>query len=61
MLLDRFLEGAVEYDVDAFCDGDEVWIVIMEHKRRVCTPVIRRLSSLPSFSQRSTVPRLWTL
>ena len=32
LLLDRFLEGAVEYDVDALCDGDEVYIAgIMEH------------------------------
>jgi carbamoyl-phosphate synthase large subunit len=32
VLLDRFLEGAVEYDVDALCDGKEVWIAgIMEH------------------------------
>jgi len=32
VLLDRFLEGAVEYDVDALCDGTEVWIAgIMEH------------------------------
>ena len=32
LLLDRFLEGAVEYDVDALCDGEEVYIAgIMEH------------------------------
>jgi carbamoyl-phosphate synthase large subunit len=32
VLLDHFLEGAVEYDVDALCDGDEVLIAgIMEH------------------------------
>ncbi|MCP4921656.1 MAG: carbamoyl-phosphate synthase large subunit [Proteobacteria bacterium] len=32
LLLDRFLEAAVEYDVDALCDGDEVFVVgIMEH------------------------------
>jgi carbamoyl-phosphate synthase large subunit len=32
LLLDRFLEGAVEYDVDALCDGKEVYIAgIMEH------------------------------
>jgi len=32
VLLDRFLEGAVEYDVDALCDGEAVWIAgIMEH------------------------------
>jgi carbamoyl-phosphate synthase large subunit len=32
LLLDRFLEGAVEYDVDALCDGTDVHIAgIMEH------------------------------
>jgi len=30
--LDRFLEDAIEVDVDALCDGDEVWIGgIMQH------------------------------
>jgi carbamoyl-phosphate synthase large subunit len=30
--LDRFLENAIEVDVDAVCDGDEVWIGgIMQH------------------------------
>lgn len=32
LLLDRYLEGAVEYDVDALCDGTDVHIAgIMEH------------------------------
>ncbi|MEE2751970.1 MAG: carbamoyl-phosphate synthase large subunit [Myxococcota bacterium] len=32
LLLDRYLEGAVEYDVDALCDGEDVYIAgIMEH------------------------------
>ena len=32
MLLDRFLEDAIEVDVDAVCDGEEVLIGgIMEH------------------------------
>src|SRR3954469_13204270 len=32
IFLDRFLENAVEVDVDALCDGDEVWIGgIMQH------------------------------
>jgi len=32
VLLDRFLEGAVEYDVDALCDGKSVHVAgIMEH------------------------------
>ena len=32
MLVDRFLEDAIEIDVDALCDGTEVYIGgIMEH------------------------------
>jgi carbamoyl-phosphate synthase large subunit len=32
LFLDRFLENAVEVDVDALCDGEEVWIGgIMQH------------------------------
>ncbi len=32
IFLDRFLENAVEVDVDALCDGHEVWIAgIMQH------------------------------
>ena len=30
--LDRFLEDSIEVDVDALCDGDDVWIAgIMQH------------------------------
>ncbi len=32
MLIDRFLEDAIEVDVDALCDGESVLIAgIMEH------------------------------
>ncbi|MGB3542659.1 MAG: carbamoyl-phosphate synthase large subunit, partial [Rubrivirga sp.] len=32
ILLDRFLEDAIEVDVDCLCDGDEVWIAgVMQH------------------------------
>ncbi len=32
VLLDRFLDGAVEYDVDVLCDGEAVYVAgIMEH------------------------------
>jgi len=32
LLLDRFLENAIEVDVDALCDGEEVWVAgIMQH------------------------------
>jgi carbamoyl-phosphate synthase large subunit len=31
-LVDRFLEGAIELDVDALCDGADTWVVaLMEH------------------------------
>ena len=32
IFLDRFLENAIEVDVDALCDGEEVWIGgVMQH------------------------------
>ena len=32
LLLDRFLENAIEVDVDALCDGEDVWVAgIMQH------------------------------
>ncbi len=32
IFLDRFLEDSIEVDVDALCDGDEVWIAgVMQH------------------------------
>jgi len=32
ILVDRFLEGAIEFDVDALCDGDTCWVAaVMEH------------------------------
>jgi carbamoyl-phosphate synthase large subunit len=32
VLVDRFLEGAVEIDVDALCDGEDTWVAaLMEH------------------------------
>src|SRR5438046_10212109 len=32
IFLDRFLENAIEVDVDALCDGEDVWIGgIMQH------------------------------
>jgi carbamoyl-phosphate synthase large subunit len=32
VLVDRFLEGAVELDVDALCDGEDAWVAgILEH------------------------------
>jgi carbamoyl-phosphate synthase large subunit len=32
LLLDHYLDGAIECEADAICDGDEVYIIgIMEH------------------------------
>jgi carbamoyl-phosphate synthase large subunit len=32
VLVDRFLEGALEIDVDALCDGEETWVAaVMQH------------------------------
>ncbi len=32
VLVDRFLEGAIEIDVDALCDGEDTWVAaLMEH------------------------------
>ena len=32
MLIDRFVEGAVELDVDALCDGRDTWVAaVMQH------------------------------
>ena len=32
ILVDRFLEGALEFDIDALCDGSTCWIAaVMEH------------------------------
>ncbi len=32
MLVDRFVEGALELDVDALCDGEETWVAaVMQH------------------------------
>ena len=34
-LVDRFLEGALELDVDILCDGDDAWVAsILEHVER---------------------------
>jgi carbamoyl-phosphate synthase large subunit len=35
-LVDRFLEGALELDVDILCDGEDAWVAaILEHVERV--------------------------
>ena len=43
LLLDRFLENAIEVDVDALCDGDDVHVAgIMQHVEEAGRP-LRRL------------------
>ena len=43
IFLDRFLENAIEVDVDALCDGEDVWIGgIMQHVEEAGDP-LRRL------------------
>src|SRR5207302_961663 len=39
-LVDRFLERAIEIDVDAICDGESTYVgAIMQHvRKRACTP-----------------------
>ena len=44
VLVDRFLENAVEIDVDALCDGTDTFVAaVMEHveERRACTRATR--------------------
>lgn len=54
ILLDRFLEGAVELDVDALSDGQEVMVAgIMEHVERAGVPPGDSATLLPP----STSPR----
>src|SRR4051794_991363 len=32
VLVDRYLEGALEFDVDALCDGEDAWVAaVLEH------------------------------
>jgi carbamoyl-phosphate synthase large subunit len=50
VLIDKFLEDAIEVDVDAVCDGEEVYIgaVMQQWRRQGCTPVTRPASYRPS-------------
>ena len=42
-LVDRFLDNAIELDVDVLCDGDDAWVAaILEHVERAGSP-LRRL------------------
>src|SRR6201990_2055922 len=48
VLLDRFLDVAIEVDVDAVCDGEDVLIGgIMEHVEQAGVPSVDPASSLP--------------
>jgi carbamoyl-phosphate synthase large subunit len=65
LLLDRFLEDAIEVDVDALCDGEQVWIGgIMQHVEEAgihsgdSACVLPRTRSGPTRSSRSgSTPR----
>jgi carbamoyl-phosphate synthase large subunit len=51
VLLDRFLDDAIEVDVDAVCDGDEVFVAgIMQHIEQAGVHSGDSACSLPPFS-----------
>ena len=51
VLIDKFLEGAIEVDVDALCDGEEVFIgAIMEHIEEAGIHSGDSSCSIPPFS-----------
>jgi len=51
ILIDKFLEGAMEIDVDAVCDGEEVFIgAIMEHIEEAGIHSGDSACAIPSFS-----------
>ena len=51
VLIDKFLEGAIEIDVDAVCDGDEVFIGgVMEHIEEAGVHSGDSACSLPPYS-----------
>ena len=54
IFLDRFLENAIEVDVDALCDGEEVWIGgIMQHVEEAGDPLRRlRLRAAAALARR---------
>ena len=56
ILLDSFLEGAIEVDVDAICDGKDVYIAgIMEHIEEAGIHSGDSACSLPPFSLSSKI------
>jgi len=56
ILLDLFLEDAIEIDVDAVCDGEEVWIAgIMQHIEPAGVHSGDSTAVLPPFSLSNTV------
>lgn len=51
LLLDRFLDDAVEVDVDAICDGKDVWVAgVMEHIEQAGIHSGDSACSIPPFS-----------
>lgn len=56
VLLDQFLEGAIEVDVDAICDGSEVFIGgIMEHVERAGIHSGDSACSLPAYTLNQSI------
>ena len=51
VLIDQYLVDAIEVDVDALCDGDEVWVVgVMEHIEEAGVHSGDSACSLPPYS-----------
>jgi carbamoyl-phosphate synthase large subunit len=58
VLLDRFLEGAIEVDVDAVCDGSEVYVGgVMEHIEEAGIHSGDSACCIPPFTLSDTVSR----
>jgi carbamoyl-phosphate synthase large subunit len=56
LLLDRYLSDAIEVDVDAICDGDEVYIAgVMEHIEEAGVHSGDSACSLPPYSLPKTI------
>jgi len=60
VLLDRFLDDAIEVDVDAICDGEDVFIGgIMEHIEQAGVHSGDSACSLPPFSLSDRLRTRW--
>ena len=58
VLLDRFLDDAIEVDVDAICDGEDVLIAgIMEHIEQAGVHSGDSACSIPAYSLSGTTTK----